>query len=98
MTTRRPNGLGHHGQKLWSSVMAEFDLDAEPAKLRILQDACGVADQIAALERAMNGEPLTVRGSAGQKTIHPLISEVRFQRALLAQLLARLNFADAEED
>ena len=39
--------------------------------------ACRVSDAIAALERAAAKEPLTVRGSAGQKVIQPLISEIR---------------------
>jgi hypothetical protein len=35
---------------------------------------------------------LTVKGSVGQPVISPFIAEARAQRALLAQLLARLNF------
>lgn len=34
----------------------------------------------------------------GQPVISSFISEARVQRALLAQLLARMNFALAEED
>jgi hypothetical protein len=60
--------------------------------------ACRVSDLIAELERAAAKEPLTVRGSAGQKVIQPLISEIRFQRGLLARLLARLKFAGMEDD
>src|ERR1700733_12525024 len=33
---RMPRGLGTEGQKLWKSVIGEFDLAAEPHKLRIL--------------------------------------------------------------
>lgn len=94
---RAPSGLKQAGRRLWRDVTAEFDLQQEPHKRRLLEDACRVTDTIAELERAMADEPLSVRGSAGQMTIHPFISEARFQRALLAQLLARLNFEGPEE-
>ncbi|MGW8815510.1 hypothetical protein [Gordonia terrae] len=93
-----PKGFGSAGRKLWRTVLDEYELDYEPHKIEILAHACRVSDTIAALERATAREPLTVRGSAGQLVIHPLISEVRAQRSLLAQLLARLNFTAPEED
>jgi hypothetical protein len=34
----------------------------------------------------------------GQQVISPFIAEARAQRSLLAQLLARLNFAEAEDE
>ena len=92
MTPRMPKGFRAAGQKLWRSVIAEYELAYEPHKVEILTHACRVSDAIAELERAAAKEPLTVQGSAGQKVIQPLISEIRFQRGLLAQLLARLNF------
>ncbi|MCB0933293.1 MAG: hypothetical protein KDB71_15515 [Mycobacterium sp.] len=97
MTLRMPKGFGTAGQKLWKTVLAEYELDYEPHKVEILTHACRVSDAIAELERAARSEPLTVRGSAGQKVIHPLVSEVRFQRGLLSQLLARLNFEGAPD-
>ncbi|SUA04012.1 Uncharacterised protein [Mycolicibacterium fortuitum] len=94
-----PKGMGYQGKKLWQSVTAEFgDLEEEPDKLRILYDACKTADLVDELEKGRAGEPLMVLGSARQKTISPLISELRYQRGLLAQLIARLNFAPREED
>lgn len=92
MAATMPKGLGYQGQKLWKSIVNEFDLAVEPHKLRMLFDACKTADLIDQLEKGMAGEPLTVLGSARQRTIHPLVSELRFARGLLAQLLARLNF------
>lgn len=32
---RMPSGLGYQGKKLWKSITEEFDLAAEPHKLRI---------------------------------------------------------------
>lgn len=95
---RRPRGLKAAGTRLWETVTTEFDLDSEPHKLEILAHACRVSDLITELERAAAKEPLTVLGSARQKTINPLISEVRYQRGLLSQLLQRLNFAGIEDD
>lgn len=98
MRPRMPKGFGPAGQKLWKTVLDEYELEYEPHKLEILAHSCRVSDTVAELDRASANEPLTVRGSAGQMVIHPLISEIRFQRALLAQLLARLNFTASEED
>ena len=96
-----PTGFKAAGQKLWRSVIAEYELAYEPHKLEMLTHACRVSDTIAELERAAttcsDKGAVAVRGSAGQKVIQPLISEIRFQRGLLAQLLARLNFEGLED-
>ncbi|PQE02568.1 hypothetical protein CYL16_03330 [Mycobacterium sp. EPG1] len=94
---QKPRGLKAAGTRLWTTVNAEFDLDNEPHKLEILTHACRVSDTVAQLERAAAKEPLTAVGSAKQLVIHPLIAEVRAQRALLAQLIARLNFEGQDE-
>ena len=94
----KPRGLKTAGSRLWETVNAEFDMDAEPAKIEILSQACRVSDTIAQLERAAVREPLIVLGSARQQTINPLISETRFQRGLLAQLLGRLGLPDTDEE
>ncbi len=48
---RMPKGLGYQGQKLWKSITEEFDLDSEPDKLRILYDACKMADAVDRLDK-----------------------------------------------
>lgn len=95
---RSPAGLHAHGKRLWRTVTAEFDLEAEPHKLQILSQACRVTDVIAELDEAADEAPLTVKGSMGQQVISPFIAEARAQRSLLAQLLARLNFEGATDD
>jgi hypothetical protein len=82
------------GKKLWKEINSTFELDEEPHKLHVLTQACRVADIVAELDEAADEGPLTVRGSQGQPVISPLISEARFQRALLAQLLGRLGLPD----
>lgn len=94
---RTPAGLGKHGKKLWQKIDPEFDVEIYPDKAELLFQACKVADQIAELDEAAAEAPLTVKGSMGQPVISPFIAEARVQRGLLAQLLARINFADPAE-
>ena len=95
---KMPNGLGTEGRKLWREIVGTFDVIEEPHKRRILFDACKTADLIDRLDEAMNGQPLTAKGSMGQLVIHPLIAQSQAARTQLAQLLSRLNFAPPEED
>jgi hypothetical protein len=92
----KPRGLGTAGARLWERVLATYEMDGYPEKLEALEHACRVADVIAQLEREAAKQPLIVLVAARQKTINPLISEVRFQRGLLVSLLSKLNFADEE--
>jgi hypothetical protein len=95
---RQPAGLDAAGKRLWKSVVDVFDLDEEPHKVQVLTQACRVADIIAELDEHAAEAPLTVKGSQGQPVIQPTLSEARFQRALLAQLLGRLGLPDNDED
>lgn len=94
---RCPTGLNTAGQNLWRNITAEFDLEYEPHKVELLKHACRVSDTIAELDKAAKREPLTAKGSTGQLVIHPLIGEVRAQRALLAGMLDRLKFEQADD-
>jgi hypothetical protein len=94
---RMPRGLSAPGKRFWSKTLEVFDLSQDPHRVEILEQACRVVDKIAELEKAQSGQPLTVLGSARQVTIHPLISEVRFQRGLLAQLVTKLGLPETDE-
>lgn len=94
---RQPRGLGAAGKRFWTSSVQVFDFSEESGKLLILEHACKVTDVIAELERAAAKAPLTCLGSARQTQIHPLISEIRFQRGLLAQLVTKLGLPETEE-
>lgn len=94
---RLPAGLGKPGKGLWRRITAEFDLENDPDKAELLFQACKTADQIAELDEAAAEAPLTVKGSMGQPVISPYIAEARVQRGLLAQLLARMNFAESPD-
>lgn len=62
--------------------------------LAILEQACRTRAEIDRLEAAMEGQPYTVLGSAKQVQVHPLVSEARFQRKALAELLSRIGLPD----
>jgi hypothetical protein len=102
MTTHAPRGLGTAGKKLWKDVQSTHELRAD--ELRVLEDAGREADIIDMMEvaRLADNFELFVKGSQGQPTINPVISELRQHRATLASLLRQLKLTetaveDAEE-
>lgn len=95
---RTPAVLQKPGRKLWREITSEFDIEHDPDRRELLFQACRTADQIAELDEAAAEAPLTVKGSMGQPVISPFTAEARVQRGLLAQLLARINFAEATDD
>lgn len=95
---KQPKGLGAAGSAFWTNTLTRYWMDGEPHKLALLEQACRVLDQIAELDAAMVGEPLTVWGSKHQPVIHPLIAEKRVQQALFASLTKSLSLPDVEED
>ena len=87
----------HRAKHCGRKITDEFDLGNEPDRLELLFQACKTSDQIAKLDEAAADAPLTVRGSMGQPVISPFIAEARVQRGLMAQLLGRMNFAEADD-
>lgn len=87
-----PKGLKIDGRRFWKAVVKEYKL--RPDEQIVLQSACKTIDQITELESAMVGQPLVTKGSMGQEREHPLLSEVRQQRALLARAVAQLKLPD----
>lgn len=90
---RRPRNLGAGGRALWDSVAPVYEL--RPDEVRILLDACREADIIDRLETELVDEPLMVKGSMGQLTASPLVSELRQHRATLTGMLAKLKLPDS---
>lgn len=87
-----PHRLGTAGTALWVSIIPAYDL--RPDEIRILTDACREADIIERLEDDLVDSPLMVKGSMGQLTASPLISEVRQHRMALTAMLAKLKIPD----
>lgn len=90
-----PLGLAAAGRGLWSDVTAGLEL--RPDEAAVLAQACGVADQIAALIVVLADAPIITTGSKDQDVLHPAVPELRQQRALLASLLGRLSIPEADE-
>lgn len=95
MTARRPSqppGLAAAGRALWRAVVSAYVLRAD--EVALLAHACRTADLIAALQAELESAPVMVPGSQGQSRAHPLLTEVRGQRQLLAALLKQLGLPD----
>jgi len=88
-----PARLDTQGLALWNSIIPRFEL--RPDELRILTDACREADIIERLELELIDNDLMVKGSMGQLTASPLVSELRMHRTTLAGLLAKLKIPDS---
>jgi P27 family predicted phage terminase small subunit len=93
---RAPSGLGKHGKALWRSILgglaADWRLDGR--ELHWLERACRTADEIAALEQAIDRDGATVLGSRKQVIVHPALAEVRALRLTEHRLLGRLELVD----
>lgn len=89
-------GLGPAGQRLWDSVLADFELSEH--ELAVLRQACRMADRLNAINEALRDAPLTVRNSRGDLTAHPLLGEARQTSALLARLCAALGLPSGVQD
>ncbi len=91
---RRPDGFGAAGVKLWKSISGSYQLRAD--EVRVLEDACRLADVVRQLEKAMVGQQLLVKGSMGQPVLNPLLAEQKTHRMALAAALKQLKLPDAD--
>ena len=102
MSSARPNpppDLLSAGKKLWKSIVADLpeavELDAR--ELALLAHASRQADDIAALERALKRDGVTISGSAGQPRLNAALTELRQGRIALARLLGGLDIPEEEK-
>jgi hypothetical protein len=95
---KAPADLARAGKSLWVSIAGKYAL--RPDEITRLHAACRTADMVADLEKAWAelGRPYLTRGSMGQDVIHPLIGELRVQRAALDGALVRLKLPDDSGD
>ncbi|MDM2421136.1 hypothetical protein [Mycobacteroides abscessus] len=106
-----PAGLTEDGsgRALWRSIVDDYTL--RPDELRLLADACELADRIDYRKQRADelhrevGENLLIRGSTRQLVRNPLIDEARQElaeqrkdRIALNDLLARLKLPDLDPD
>ncbi|MEC4840532.1 hypothetical protein R2360_13695 [Mycobacteroides chelonae] len=106
-----PPGLAEDGsgQALWRSIVDDYTL--RPDELRLLEDACELADRIDYRKQRADelhrevGANLLIRGSTRQLVRNPLIDEARQElaeqrkdRVALNDLLGRLKLPDLDPD
>jgi hypothetical protein len=86
---RAPEGAGREGRRLWSSVLAEFDLSGH--ELTVLRQAARAADRCEALAAALAETGLTQRTAHGAVKLNPLAAELRSAELGLCRLLLCLR-------
>ena len=91
-----PAGTREPGKRLWSSVVADYDLDEH--EMASLLEAVRTVDLLADLDAAVKADGALVVSPQGMKA-HPGAVEARQQRIALARLLAalRLPAGDGED-
>jgi P27 family predicted phage terminase small subunit len=101
MTGRRPTPpaeLDKAGKALWRSIHTDLDrgweLDAR--ELHLLARACRCADELAALDAAVDAAGPTSTGSRGQPVIHPALAEARQLRLVQLRLLGAIELVDPQ--
>lgn len=90
-----PDGLGDAGRALWADAIA--GLVFEGHELRVLADACSIADVIAGLDAAVATDGVIVVSRLGERRPNPAAVEARQQRVALARLLALLKIPARDE-
>jgi P27 family predicted phage terminase small subunit len=94
-----PKTLGEAGKALWRAILADlpnnWQLDAR--ELHVLERACQCADDLVVLDAAVERDGATVKGSRGQPTVHPALSEARQLRLVQLRLLSTLEMSDPQE-
>jgi hypothetical protein len=89
-----PERLADHGQRLWRSIVGEFDLDEH--ELILLEQCARSADLVATLAAAVEDAGGPVDAETGK--VRPVVVELRQQRIVLARLLAALRVPLADHD
>jgi hypothetical protein len=87
--TAPPASLGKAGAKLWSSIMAEYEV-SDAGGLALLSLACEAVDGIAEDAATIARDGRLVRGKFGVRE-HPLLRHQLAQRAFVCRTLQRLG-------
>ena len=86
-----PDGLGELGLRLWDEITGAHDIDERQAE--VLEQACRLRDDLAALEARYLADGRVIEGPTGPR-VHPALTEARLARDLLNKLLASLRLPD----
>lgn len=83
-----PAGVTGSGRPLWTSTVAQFELDEH--ELGILREACRTADAIDKLQAVVDRDGVLDSSPQGVRA-HPALVELRAQRLCFAKLVAQLG-------
>jgi hypothetical protein len=73
-----------------------WELDAR--ELHLLERACRCADELDDLEAAVDADGVVVKGSRGQASVHPALSEARQLRLVQLRLLGGIQLPDEDAE
>lgn len=92
-TPQAPDGLGDAGRALWAAIIGDLtdDWRLDSRELHLLMRACRVEDELVALEKVIDRDGETTKGSRGQIVVHPALSEARQLRLVQLRLLSALE-------
>ncbi|CAM9601693.1 unnamed protein product, partial [Phaeothamnion confervicola] len=97
-TPRAPEGLGTRGRKTWRELWSEYDFSDAPERLLVLEDLCRTVDMVDRLQTVVSGlDDLRVEGAAKQPVAAPEVSELRYYRQLMVQLVKALDLPSGDE-
>jgi len=88
---RAPRGLSADARRLWRGLWQSASWVRPGTDLVAAELLCRMADDIAALARRVAEDGPMIPGSKEQLVAHPLIAEIRKQRAELAGLAGQLG-------
>ncbi len=88
---RPPRHLSPASRRLWSSVVADFALEADPAALRLLTLACEASDRAEQARKLLDAEGIVVTSARGDRRPHPAVAIERDARIATARLLRELG-------
>lgn len=90
-----PQGLGDRGGAFWLALTDV--LEFSPQETEVLMEACRTLDRIDDLTAAIDTDGTVVKGSMGQKVLHPAVAEVRQLQASFVRLTDALHLPEDVE-
>lgn len=96
-TLKAPAGLGRRGTTFWKEVTGAYTVE-RPDELALLTEACRILSLCDDLRQAVERDGYTTAGSTGQLVAHPLLTELRANRAELRHVLRQLGLPNPDGD
>lgn len=88
-----PAGLSAEARKLWSDVLAEFELPAHAAK--VLHVACQTLDRLREAQKVIASDGIVIEGRQGPRP-HPAIAIERDSRTAYLRAMREIGLDIAE--